>query len=43
LPKETLLAIARQVVDWDNPGTILINSEFYQVSGDELIPNSQME
>ena len=37
LPKETLLKIARQVVDWENEGTIAINSEIYRVSDSKLI------
>jgi hypothetical protein len=39
LPKKTLLEIAGQVVDWENEGTIVINSEKYRVSGDKLIPS----
>jgi len=41
LPEERLLTIARGVADWVNGGSIRINSELYQVAGDELIPNAE--
>jgi hypothetical protein len=37
LPKKKLLGIARQIVDWENEGTITINSKLYRVSGDKLV------
>jgi hypothetical protein len=36
LPKKKLLEIAGQIVDWENEGTITINSESYKVSGNKL-------
>ena len=41
LPRETLLEIARGVVDWENEGEIRVNSELFQVAGDELIPSAE--
>ena len=43
LPKERLLEIAGQVVDWENEGTIEINSVTYRVSGDALIVEEEEE
>ena len=40
LPTERLLEIAGQVVDWENEGTIEINSETYRASGDALVLDS---
>jgi hypothetical protein len=40
LPTKWLLEIAGQVVDWENEGTIEINSETYKVVGDALIQDS---
>jgi hypothetical protein len=43
LAKERLLEIAGQVVDWENEGTIEINSVTYRVSGDALIVEEEEE
>lgn len=37
LPLTKLLAIAREIVDWENDGKIRINEEMYKVLGDELV------
>ena len=40
LPKTRLLEIAHQVVDWENEGTVEINSETYRASGNALVLDS---
>jgi hypothetical protein len=41
LPKRTLLALARTIVDWENQGTIRINYKTYRVSGSKLVPEEK--
>jgi hypothetical protein len=41
LSKTELLEIAKQVVDWENEGAIVINSEVYRASGNKLIPSTE--
>jgi hypothetical protein len=40
LPKKRLLEIAGQVVDWENGGSVEINSKTYRTSGDKLVLES---
>jgi hypothetical protein len=37
LPRKTLLALARTIVDWDNSATIRINEQWYRASGNKLV------
>jgi hypothetical protein len=41
LPNDELLEIAARIVDWENEGTIRINSELYQVSDNKLILSAE--
>jgi hypothetical protein len=41
LPKRTLLALARSIVDWENEGTIRVNEQTYRVSGNRLVPDKK--